>query len=113
MKNYPLKDRDAERRFAFLNTFGDLDPRNSRRKAFETRTSHLILVAPFFVPFYGTYIIAWANVNIDTDTRIVNTSLSASLPPAAALLHHLLPEGKGANAQPAEQPWVRALVRFP
>ncbi|XP_036379736.1 olfactory receptor 8D1-like [Megalops cyprinoides] len=52
-----------------------------RWKAFKTCSSHLILVAIFFVPFFVTYIVAWANVNIDTDTRIINTSLSASIPP--------------------------------
>ncbi|XP_029106717.1 olfactory receptor 10G3-like [Scleropages formosus] len=53
----------------------------SRWKAFKTCTSHLVLVALFFVPFFVTYILAWVNVNIDTDTRIINTSLSASIPP--------------------------------
>nr|XP_006628465.1 PREDICTED: olfactory receptor 51F2-like [Lepisosteus oculatus] len=54
---------------------------DGRRKAFRTCTSHLILVAVFYVPLLATYIIAWVNVYIDTDTRILNTSLSAAIPP--------------------------------
>uniref|UniRef100_W5NN25 G-protein coupled receptors family 1 profile domain-containing protein n=1 Tax=Lepisosteus oculatus TaxID=7918 RepID=W5NN25_LEPOC len=54
---------------------------DGRRKAFKTCTSHLILVAIFYVPLLVTNIIAWVNVNIDTDTRILNTSLSGALPP--------------------------------
>ncbi|XP_048838757.1 olfactory receptor 8D1-like [Brienomyrus brachyistius] len=52
-----------------------------RWKAFRTCSSHLLLVGMFFVPFFVTYVIAWVNINIDTDTRIINTSLSASIPP--------------------------------
>lgn len=52
-----------------------------RRKAFKTCTSHLTLVAVFYTPLLVTYIIAWVNVTIDTDTRILNTSLSATIPP--------------------------------
>ncbi|KAK6485893.1 olfactory receptor 1509-like [Huso huso] len=52
-----------------------------RRKAFKTCTSHLTLVAVFYIPLLVTYIIAWVNVTIDTDTRILNTSLSATIPP--------------------------------
>nr|XP_006628473.2 PREDICTED: olfactory receptor 6S1-like [Lepisosteus oculatus] len=50
-------------------------------KAFKTCSAHLILVAIFFVPVLVTYMIAWVNITIDIDTRILNTSLSATLPP--------------------------------
>ncbi|XP_036379735.1 olfactory receptor 5H1-like [Megalops cyprinoides] len=53
----------------------------SRWKAFKTCTAHLILVAVYFVPLFIVYIVAWNSVYIDTDTRIINTSLSTSLPP--------------------------------
>ncbi|MBN3304089.1 OR5B2 protein, partial [Amia calva] len=52
-----------------------------RRKAFKTCTTHLTLVAIFYIPLLVTYILAWVNVSIDTDTRILNTSLSAAIPP--------------------------------
>ncbi|MBN3308620.1 O51E2 protein, partial [Amia calva] len=52
-----------------------------RWKAFKTCTAHLILVAIFFIPILVTYMIAWINIRIDTNTRILNTSLSATLPP--------------------------------
>ncbi|MBN3305677.1 O51F2 protein, partial [Amia calva] len=54
---------------------------DGRIKAFKTCTSHLILVAIFYVPFLVTNLIAWINVNVDTDTRSLNTSLSATIPP--------------------------------
>ncbi|XP_035288014.1 olfactory receptor 187-like isoform X1 [Anguilla anguilla] len=63
--------------YAILN----IKSSEGRWKAFQTCSTHLILVAIFFVPFFVTYIVAWANVNIDTDTRILNTSLSGSIPP--------------------------------
>ncbi|MBN3305679.1 O51F2 protein, partial [Amia calva] len=50
---------------------------DGRRKAFKTCTTHLTLVAIFYVPLLVTY----ETVSIDTDTRILNTSLSATIPP--------------------------------
>nr|XP_015197872.1 PREDICTED: olfactory receptor 3A1-like [Lepisosteus oculatus] len=52
-----------------------------RWKAFKTCTAHLALVAIFFIPFLVTYLIAYINIWVDTDTRILNTSWSAALPP--------------------------------
>uniref|UniRef100_W5MY68 G-protein coupled receptors family 1 profile domain-containing protein n=1 Tax=Lepisosteus oculatus TaxID=7918 RepID=W5MY68_LEPOC len=52
-----------------------------RWKAFKTCTAHLALVTIFFIPFVVTYMIGWISVLVDTDTRILNTSLSATLPP--------------------------------
>ncbi|XP_028656791.1 putative gustatory receptor clone PTE01 [Erpetoichthys calabaricus] len=52
-----------------------------RMKAFKTCTAHLTLVAIFYTPLLVTYIIAWVNVTIDTDTRIFNSSLSSCIPP--------------------------------
>ncbi|MBN3308633.1 OR1L6 protein, partial [Amia calva] len=52
-----------------------------RWKAFQTCSTHLTLVTIFFIPIIVTYLVAWVNVNIDTDTRIINTSLSATIPP--------------------------------
>ncbi|XP_039602349.1 olfactory receptor 24-like, partial [Polypterus senegalus] len=52
-----------------------------RMKAFKTCTAHLTLVAVFYTPLLVTYIIAWVNVTIDTDTRIFNSSLSSCIPP--------------------------------
>ncbi|MBN3324421.1 OR5BC protein, partial [Atractosteus spatula] len=50
-------------------------------KTFKTCTAHLALVAIFFIPLLVTYMIGWTNMLVDTDTRILNTSLSAALPP--------------------------------
>ncbi|MBN3324439.1 OR6S1 protein, partial [Atractosteus spatula] len=52
-----------------------------RWKAFKTCTAHLALVTIFFIPSLVTYMIGWINVLVDTDTRILNTSLAATLPP--------------------------------
>ncbi|MFT7819436.1 olfactory receptor 51F2-like [Arapaima gigas] len=52
-----------------------------RWKAFKTCSAHLILVAIFFMPILVTYTIAWIYVTIEVNTRILNTSLSALLPP--------------------------------
>uniref|UniRef100_A0A8C4RT18 Olfactory receptor 6N1-like n=1 Tax=Erpetoichthys calabaricus TaxID=27687 RepID=A0A8C4RT18_ERPCA len=55
---------------------------SGRLKTFKTCTTHLILVAIFYLPLLLMYfIIIWANDKIDTDARILNTSLSATLPP--------------------------------
>ncbi|MBN3303457.1 O51F2 protein, partial [Amia calva] len=54
---------------------------DGRIKAFKTCTTHLTVVAIFYVPFLVTNLIAWINVNVDTDTRILNTSLYATIPP--------------------------------
>lgn len=52
-----------------------------RRKAFKTCSTHLTLVAIFYIPLLVTYIIVLVKFRIDTDVRILNTSLSATLPP--------------------------------
>ncbi|XP_058885528.1 olfactory receptor 51I2-like [Acipenser ruthenus] len=52
-----------------------------RWKAFKTCSTHLTLVDIFYIPILVTYVVAWVNVHIDTDTRIINTSLSATIPP--------------------------------
>ncbi|XP_006643608.1 olfactory receptor 6N1-like [Lepisosteus oculatus] len=52
-----------------------------RWKAFKTCTGHLALVVIFFIPVLVTYMIAWINFTVETNTRILNTSLSATLPP--------------------------------
>ncbi|XP_028656772.1 olfactory receptor 24-like [Erpetoichthys calabaricus] len=55
---------------------------SGRLKTFKTCTTHLILVAIFYLPLLLMYfVIIWANEKIDTDARILNTSLSATLPP--------------------------------
>nr|XP_015197873.1 PREDICTED: olfactory receptor 1-like [Lepisosteus oculatus] len=52
-----------------------------RWKAFKTCMAHLALVAMYFIPILVTYMIGWSNVLVDTNTRILNTSLSMTLPP--------------------------------
>ncbi|MBN3308619.1 OR6S1 protein, partial [Amia calva] len=52
-----------------------------RWKAFKTCTAHIILVVIFYIPVFVTYILAWIKTTIDTDLRILNTSLAACLPP--------------------------------
>ncbi|XP_039602360.1 olfactory receptor 145-like [Polypterus senegalus] len=54
---------------------------DGRWKAFKTCTTHLILVAIFYIPLLVTYIIVLVSFKINTDVRILNTSLSATLPP--------------------------------
>ncbi|XP_039602365.1 olfactory receptor 1509-like [Polypterus senegalus] len=51
-----------------------------RRKALKTCTSHIILVAVFYVPLAFTYV-ASQFANFHTNTRILNNTLSATLPP--------------------------------
>uniref|UniRef100_A0A8C4RT30 Olfactory receptor n=1 Tax=Erpetoichthys calabaricus TaxID=27687 RepID=A0A8C4RT30_ERPCA len=50
-------------------------------KTFKTCTAHLILVAIFYLPLLGTYLTVMSTQFIDTDVRILNTTLSATLPP--------------------------------
>ncbi|XP_039602359.1 olfactory receptor 5B2-like [Polypterus senegalus] len=50
-------------------------------KAFKTCTAHLMLVAIFYLPLLVTYVLVWATLYIDTDIRILNMTLSATLPP--------------------------------
>ncbi|KAJ8275541.1 hypothetical protein COCON_G00072930 [Conger conger] len=64
-----------------INAILKIKSSEGRWKAFKTCSSHLMLVAICFAPFYMTYIVAWVNVNIDTDTRIINTSLATCIPP--------------------------------
>ncbi|XP_018599467.2 olfactory receptor 8G1-like [Scleropages formosus] len=54
---------------------------DGRWKTFKTCSVHLILVAIFFIPILVTYTIALIYTKIDGNTRILNTSLSAVLPP--------------------------------
>nr|XP_023683549.1 olfactory receptor 51F2-like [Paramormyrops kingsleyae] len=58
-----------------------------RWKAVRTCTAHLILVAMFFMPILVIYTIAWINITVDVNTRILNTSLSLVLP---ALLNPII-----------------------
>ncbi|XP_041116136.1 olfactory receptor 1509-like [Polyodon spathula] len=51
-----------------------------RRKALKTCTSHLILVAILFIPILVTYIAAIVSA-IHPNARILNNSLSATIPP--------------------------------
>nr|XP_006628477.1 PREDICTED: olfactory receptor 1-like [Lepisosteus oculatus] len=52
-----------------------------RWKAFKTCTAHLALVSIYFIPLLVTYMIVWTNSPLETNTRILNTSLSTTLPP--------------------------------
>ncbi|XP_028656783.2 olfactory receptor 1571-like [Erpetoichthys calabaricus] len=52
-----------------------------RQKAFKTCTTHLTLVAIFYIPLLVIYITAWVRSTVDADTRILNTSLAATIPP--------------------------------
>ncbi|XP_069045804.1 olfactory receptor 6Y1-like [Lepisosteus oculatus] len=52
-----------------------------RWKAFKTCMAHLALVVIFFIPVLVTYMIVWTNLPMETNTRILNTSLAATLPP--------------------------------
>ncbi|XP_066556381.1 olfactory receptor 1E16-like [Amia ocellicauda] len=49
-------------------------------KAMKTCTSHLILVAVFYLPVSATYITAMTS-NLHPNARIINTSLSSAIPP--------------------------------
>nr|XP_006643087.1 PREDICTED: olfactory receptor 51F2-like [Lepisosteus oculatus] len=51
-----------------------------RLRAMKTCTSHLILVAVFYLPICGTYLAAILST-IHPDARILNTSLSSTIPP--------------------------------
>ncbi|MBN3305680.1 O51F2 protein, partial [Amia calva] len=66
---------------AILSALLKIPNTDGRRKAFKTCTTHLALVAIFYVPLLVTYIVVWVNMSIDTDTRVLNTSLSATIPP--------------------------------
>ncbi|KAL4601654.1 olfactory receptor 2AT4-like [Arapaima gigas] len=52
-----------------------------RWKMFKTCSVHLFLVAIFFIPFLVTYTVSLIYSKVDGNTRILNTSLSAVLPP--------------------------------
>ncbi|XP_074528752.1 olfactory receptor-like protein OLF4 [Halichoeres trimaculatus] len=58
-----------------------------RLKAFKTCTSHLILVAIFFVPLLSTNIAAAATAHFHPNARIINSSLTHTIP---ALLNPII-----------------------
>ncbi|XP_028656786.1 olfactory receptor-like protein OLF4 [Erpetoichthys calabaricus] len=51
------------------------------QKAFKTCTSHLILVGIYYTPLLLTYFTVMAGYSISTNARILNSSLSVSVPP--------------------------------
>uniref|UniRef100_A0A8C4RTG5 G-protein coupled receptors family 1 profile domain-containing protein n=1 Tax=Erpetoichthys calabaricus TaxID=27687 RepID=A0A8C4RTG5_ERPCA len=51
------------------------------QKAFKTCTSHLILVGIYYTPLLLTYFTVMAGYSISTNARILNSSLSVSIPP--------------------------------
>ncbi|XP_029106709.1 olfactory receptor 2AT4-like [Scleropages formosus] len=54
---------------------------DGRWKTLKTCSVHFILVAIFFIPILVIYLIAWIYLKVDSNTRILSTSLSAVLPP--------------------------------
>ncbi|XP_069045818.1 olfactory receptor 1M1-like [Lepisosteus oculatus] len=54
--------------------------KESRLKAMKTCTSHLLLVAMFYLPVSATYIAAISS-SIHPNARIINSSLSSAIPP--------------------------------
>ncbi|XP_047235797.1 olfactory receptor 1-like [Girardinichthys multiradiatus] len=61
-------------------TLARITSREERLRALKTCTSHLILVAIFFLPFVGTNI-AVITSYIDTNARIMNSSFTFTVPP--------------------------------
>ncbi|XP_028656782.2 olfactory receptor 1571-like [Erpetoichthys calabaricus] len=55
--------------------------KEGRKKAFKICTAHLFLVAIFYIPLLAIYLTSWIKLSVDTNTRIFNTSLAATLPP--------------------------------
>lgn len=51
-----------------------------RKKAMKTCTSHLILVALFYLPFFGTNVAALTS-SITVNDRIINSTLTQTIPP--------------------------------
>ncbi|XP_028656769.2 olfactory receptor 142-like [Erpetoichthys calabaricus] len=71
---------------AILNAVLKIASAEGRRKAMLTCTSHLILVAIFYIPISGTYIASMIS-GIHQNARIFNNSLSATIP---ALLNPII-----------------------
>ncbi|XP_028656784.1 olfactory receptor 1571-like [Erpetoichthys calabaricus] len=64
-----------------LSALLKIKSKDGRRKAFKTCTTHLALVAIFYIPLISIYLTSWIKLSVDTNTRIFSTSLAATVPP--------------------------------
>uniref|UniRef100_A0A8C4RTB6 G-protein coupled receptors family 1 profile domain-containing protein n=1 Tax=Erpetoichthys calabaricus TaxID=27687 RepID=A0A8C4RTB6_ERPCA len=64
-----------------LSALLKIKSKDGRRKAFKTCTTHLALVAIFYIPLISIYLTSWINLSVDTNIRIFSTSLAATMPP--------------------------------